>query len=309
MSALRKPSGTFRLTVRIVCWLFTGIAALLSVLCAIGLGVVVNRAPFNQLVAAWINLTIAYYVFFVLLVLASLIYYPHGSIEENAIPTTTDVGDPVDDVKTVDHMKSLRWKCTRKESILVTLSFIMTSICVLIMTSFIYPEAYHSSAGLRIQKLGAVDSTSAKIFLRDPSSNTTHTLYYRQANLSVNFGAIVFEVNTSLDYTQYVSLSGLLPLTTYTYYFDSGPTNNFTTAPLAGTASTFSFYVGSCFLYNVPGMRPAPGWANLDQLLSTDGRDPSRSLIAFIGDFIYSDNPWFKGDSISTYQGTFAFDL
>jgi hypothetical protein len=325
-----KLSAGARLSLKILGWLLVGITILLAGLCVISLAVILNRAPFNQLVAIWINVTITYFVFLTICIVASLIYYPKGTVEENATPTTYESaeGDDVSPLATSpkpsarlaitapsqinsnqpsENRSTILTICTRKEVISINLSFIVVAVSVIIGTAFIFPEAYNNTAKLRIQKLGSLSSNSATIFLRDSfSANLTHVLNYRLANKTAEWNQTSFSVDPAKDFTAFVQLSGLSPSTSYSYYLDKDDTNqfNFTTSPLEGNPAAFSFYFGSCFLNNVPNFMPASGWRNIDRLLSK--RQSISPFILFIGDFIYSDHPWYKGSSINDYSCTFV---
>lgn len=298
-------SKTFRLSAKIGCRLFLGLSVFLAVVAVILTAVALNRAPYNQFVRVWLSVTIAYYAVFVLLVVGSLLCYPKGTIIEHARPTLSDadIVDPVDpdSIESEPVSTKSRCQCSRGEIVVSTACFIMTSVCLLIMTAFMFPEAYHPTRGLRVQRLGSVSSSSARILLRDSSKNKQHRLYYREASSNKSFNEVAFEVDPELDYTRFLTLNGLSPSTTYSYRFDDGPLNNFTTAPLSGSSNAFSFYFGSCFLYNYPNFKDASGWRYVDELLSAVPRDPTKGFIAFLGDFIYSDHPWYRGSGFSTY--------
>jgi len=302
--------SSFPLVARIMGWLVLGITCGLALICAIGLGIMLNRAPFNQITTVWVNLLITYTVFLFILIISSLIYYPKGSVEEHIVSShELSKSNPMTATKrqsrgTKQSMVSRVFFCSRKEIIAVSISVIVVSVCVLLGTALMFPEAYRNTQGLRMQKIGSVDATRAKFFLRDASANLTHVLQYRLAGTGP-WTEIVFTVDPSRDFTRYVTASGLTPSTTYTYRFDSRSDLefNFTTAPVVNSQSNFSFYFGSCFLYNVPNLLPAPGWGYVDKALSE--RDASKSFIMFMGDYIYSDHPWYKGQSREAYFSEF----
>jgi alkaline phosphatase D len=84
------------------------------------------------------------------------------------------------------------------------------------------------------------------------------------------------------------------PATAYEWKFEGDTGSNvFKTNPNQNTSNKFSFYFGSCFLNNFPNFQQAPGFGYVADL--------KPDLFFFIGDFIYSDIPFFRGDDASYY--------
>ncbi|KAF7505267.1 hypothetical protein GJ744_001130 [Endocarpon pusillum] len=170
----------------------------------------------------------------------------------------------------------------------------------------------HSGENLRFSRVGFVDTTSAKVLLREPDSKQLPIYAYYKPEDS-NFWRTadkIYYLDEETDYTYPVTFTGLQSATTYDYALSNNLTGNFTTAPAPGTAAATSltFVTSSCIKANFPynplnHALEIPGFKHLSDILASIP-SPAQFML-FLGDFIYVDVPLRLSSTVSHYRAEY----
>jgi hypothetical protein len=249
--------------------------------------------PFEPVFWAFIGSMIFYWVFSAALVGVSMKVYLLRNEEDN--------------FKTCSKESFIR-EVKRPEFWFFIATLITSFSCMMLLLAFCLPEGFYPSSGLTLRRLASVTADSAALWIRDPTlgENAEVRLEYRINGTSDPFDLSTDSttLNADGDYTGFVRLSGLTAATTYEVRFKQHPEDRlyFKTHPVPGSSNKFSFYFGSCFLHNFPYFQEAPGFGYVLDNLKPD-------LFMFIGDFIYADIPYFRGDDIESYKSLYRHAL
>jgi len=188
-------------------------------------------------------------------------------------------------------------------------SLITSFACMMLLLRFVLPEAFFPSTQLRLQRLAGVTSDSAAIWIRDPNlaENAEVAVLYRLngTNDAFTLSSARATLNYDNDFSAFIRIAGLAPATAYEWKMANSSleeTLSFRTHPAPGQPSQFSFYFGSCFLHNFPYLQEAPGFGYVLDVLKPD-------VFTFLGDFIYSDIPFFRNDAVETYHSLYRHAL
>ncbi|KAK5207348.1 hypothetical protein LTR41_006917 [Exophiala xenobiotica] len=170
----------------------------------------------------------------------------------------------------------------------------------------------HSAQDLSFTRVGYVDSTSAKVLVREPdpaqlpmyaylspadktSWTTTDTIYY---------------LGPDTDYTYSITFEGLKPSKKYTYSLSNDKSGTFTTAAsqYSDAVNSLTFLTSSCIKANFPYRPSAPalaihGFEHLSKVLR--GLPSPASFMLFLGDFIYVDVPLRLSASLAHYRSEY----
>lgn len=127
--------------------------------------------------------------------------------------------------------------------------------------------------------LGALTDTSIKVFCRTSQAASVNVMYKKGADTEVAASGMVNTIATN-DFTATISLSDLLPNTSYDYQIVvdgvTAATSTFTTLPTTDQPARFSFSVGADLL-DMP----------FTIMNSVDAKNPAFNLL--IGDTVYAD--------------------
>lgn len=190
----------------------------------------------------------------------------------------------------ISSVKVVRWSLALLCGVAV--AFFITTIIV------IYYDIINSNPSLALHYKGFVSDTEATLMWRY-SNVTSIVIEYRAVN-STNTPWLVSEikqVDSSTDYVTSIRLSNLTPSTTYLYraVFNGNAYHtefyNLTTMPPSGMPTTFTFVFGSC-VFNK--------FSTSDRFGQMLQQRPNFAL--FLGDWIYSDRPWYSQDNVAYYH-------
>ncbi|KAF7368921.1 Alkaline phosphatase family protein [Mycena venus] len=164
---------------------------------------------------------------------------------------------------------------------------------------FIYrAHILHSSESLAFSRTGYVDSTSARIVLREPAIPSPLRFTYTDSTRSGAKVVHVPELTEESDFTATIKLAGLIPGMRYFYNISGTHTGSFVTSAknlkkfsIISTSCQKPFYPYSPFSHALA----IPGLSHLARHVESEPPE----FILFLGDFIYSDLP-VQLDSLTT---------
>lgn len=172
--------------------------------------------------------------------------------------------------------------------------------------------ALYSARNLRFSRVGFVDTTSAKVLLREPDTKQLPIYAYFRAEDSTAWKTAdkIYRLDEETDYTYPVTFTPLRPATSYAYALSNNLTGNFTTAPAPGTsaATSLTFVTSSCIKANFPynplsHALEISGFQHLSNILSSLP-SPAQFML-FLGDFIYVDVPLRLSSTTSHYRAEY----
>ncbi|KAJ7582448.1 PhoD-like phosphatase-domain-containing protein [Mycena floridula] len=217
---------------------------------------------------------------------------------------------------------SLPISSTRLRNITVAINSIIFFACL----EFTATPYLDTARDLSFTRVGAVYPDSAKIVVRYPAAgNDTKNdvqIFWRQVVADLNETAYpwrdgpLVSLSEEQDWTSTVKLSGLWPSTAYEYALASNRTLlpypatpiSFQTFPdpRLPTGSHFRFVASSCATPNFPYVpfqgRTIKGFDLLANYLSSVKSTAPAEFMLFLGDFIYSDVPFYFGNSKDAYR-------
>jgi hypothetical protein len=222
--------------------------------------------------------------------------------------TTTGVtdDDALEQARVREEGTKLTWSirqvfCTRQFAWAMVWALINAGLFFWMCWYAFYGSNY---AGTQAARLGAIDQVSARLVIRNPEA-TRAVVEWKEASTSVTQWSYTLPlvVPVVTDHTLSYQIQGLTANTKYQYRvsFDTVPEDatifagTFTTQPSSFSGTPFKFALTSCFLYGYPYYGDdVDGWANLKQ--------HSPDFMLFIGDLIYSDQPWYRGDDQANFE-------
>ncbi|KAJ7749323.1 PhoD-like phosphatase-domain-containing protein [Mycena maculata] len=188
------------------------------------------------------------------------------------------------------HLPVLFGTYSRRNPTASFLGLLLNVLAFLACIDFVYrSHVLHRSESLVFSRTGYVDSTSARIVLRDPSAQRLQ-LTYADATGSETTTLKIPALTETSDYTATLQLTGLRPGTRYFYNTTGAQAGSFLTS--APGAKKFSLISTSC-------QKPFYPYDPLSHSLGIQGlHHPARyaeeappDFVLFLGDFIYSDLP------------------
>ena len=170
----------------------------------------------------------------------------------------------------------------------------------------------HPVSDLSFSRVGFVDSTSAKVILREPDSSQLPVYAYIRSlnNPSWTTTDRIYNLDADTDYTYQLTFTGLLPDTKYVYCLSNDFSGSFTTAPAPYSTkdNSLTFLTTSCIKANFP-YRPFShslaihGFESLSTVVQSL-LSPAAFML-FLGDFIYVDVPLRLSASYEHYRSEY----
>ncbi|KAH9246811.1 hypothetical protein BASA81_015589 [Batrachochytrium salamandrivorans] len=294
-----EGSTVWDLNARICLWIFITFALFLACAVFALCGVVLQLAPFRQIVAVYL-LGMMWFAF-ACLVLPLIFACCYSTERLDYTPERVRLlkGDGGNGRQPLS-----KWR-DRSEvrycGVIAVLSLVVTVVAVNSLR-FILPEVFfHSTTDLEIIRVTNVGPTHALLFVRSPSNLSVLIEVWENNTATSTLPVATVETKTypELDYTAYVNVTHLQANTTYRFLVNSKWIGRFTTQVPRGAKARFSFYFGSSFMANFPDLGLGNhGWEHLATVLQSR---PASSFVLFLGDFIFADHPWFLGNSFFDY--------
>ena len=170
----------------------------------------------------------------------------------------------------------------------------------------------HPVPDLSFSRVGFVDSTSAKVMIREPDPSQLPVYAYLRSVNSPSWTTTdrIYNLDADTDYTYQLTFQLLSPDTKYIYCLSNDITGSFTTAPApySAKASTLTFLTTSCIKANFP-YRPFShslaihGFESLSTVVQS--LPSPAAFMLFLGDFIYVDVPLRLSASYKHYRSEY----
>lgn len=175
------------------------------------------------------------------------------------------------------------------------------------------PILYPSSS-VRFSRVGYVDSSSAKILIREPDTLQYPIYAYLKAHDTGRWTKedTIFYTDDETDYTHPITFEALSPDKRYTYEFSNNLTGTFRTAPSQSRPSPandkLSFLTSSCIKANFPyspfsHALSIHGFKHLSTIIQS--LPSPAAFMLFLGDFIYIDVPLRLSSTTSQYRAEY----
>lgn len=300
-----EGSTVWDLNARICLWVFITFALLLAGAVFAMCGVVLHYAPFRQVVAVYL-LGVAWFAFACLvlpLIFACCYSTERLDYTPERVRLLKGVGRPP---------LSPQWR-NRSEvryCAVIAVLFVVVTAVAINSFRFILPEVFfHNTIELEMIRVTNVGPTHALLFVRSPINSEVLVEVWENNTALSTLPVATVEAKTypDLDYTAYVNVTNLQANTTYRFLVNSKLAGQFTTQVPRGSKARFSFYFGSSFMANFPGLGLGNrGWEHLAAVLQSR---PASSFVLFLGDFMFADHPWFLGNSFFDYASHYRQTL
>lgn len=210
-----------------------------------------------------------------------------------------------------------------RSSFIIFVTFI-NILLMLICTHYIfYPYLFNRQTHLVFSKIGSVTVNEARISGRFPQDN--HVILCYSSSTPINeYSSTLnctnkYEISKENDYVTTAIIKKLKPITLYYYkWFSLKPNNEksiislgnellddskyltFKTAPLPNDQNQVTFGFSSCVMPSFPyGTSGYKGF--------TAASKQNLDFFFFLGDLIYSDNPWLYGTSLEAYRWHYRY--
>jgi alkaline phosphatase D len=172
----------------------------------------------------------------------------------------------------------------------------------------------YPSSGVRFSRVGYVDSSSAKILIREPDTSQYPIYVYLKAHDTGRWTKddTIFYTDEETDYTHPITFEALSPDKRYTYEFSNNLTGTFKTAPSESRPNPandkLAFLTSSCIKANFPyspfnHALSIPGFKHLSTVIQS--LPSPAAFILFLGDFIYVDVPLRLSSTTSHYRAEY----
>ncbi|KAJ9622554.1 uncharacterized protein PV06_01731 [Exophiala oligosperma] len=170
----------------------------------------------------------------------------------------------------------------------------------------------HPARDLSFTRVGFVDSTTAKVLVREPDPAQLPLYVYLSPADKTSWTTTdtIYYLGADTDYTYPVTFGGLQPSKKYIYSLSNDKSGTFTTAPspYSDAANKLTFLTSSCIKANFPYRPSAPalaihGFEYLSKVLR--GLPNPASFMLFLGDFIYVDVPFRLSSSLAHYRSEY----
>ncbi|KIW29339.1 uncharacterized protein PV07_05158 [Cladophialophora immunda] len=170
----------------------------------------------------------------------------------------------------------------------------------------------HPAKDLSFTRVGYVDSTSAKVLIREPDPAQLPMYVYLSPADKTSWTTTdtIYYLGPNTDYTHALSFDGLQPSKKYIYSLSNDQSGTFVTAPspYSEAANTLTFLTSSCIKANFP-YRPTAhslaihGFEYLSKLVRS--LPSPAAFMLFLGDFIYVDVPLRLSSSLAHYRSEY----
>ncbi|OAP64747.1 hypothetical protein AYL99_00719 [Fonsecaea erecta] len=170
----------------------------------------------------------------------------------------------------------------------------------------------HPAKDLSFTRVGYVDSTSAKVLIREPDPAQLPMYVYLSPADKTSWTTTdtIYYLGPDTDYTYALSFGGLQPSRKYIYSLSNDKSGTFVTAPspYSEAANSLTFLTSSCIKANFP-YRPTAhslaihGFEYLSKLVRS--LPSPASFMLFLGDFIYVDVPLRLSSSLAHYRSEY----
>eukprot|EP01130_Rhizamoeba_saxonica_P017617 TRINITY_DN857_c0_g1_i1.p1 TRINITY_DN857_c0_g1~~TRINITY_DN857_c0_g1_i1.p1 ORF type:complete len:454 (-),score=74.67 TRINITY_DN857_c0_g1_i1:1104-2465(-) len=194
-------------------------------------------------------------------------------------------------------------KCSKGSCIkigVVTFFYALAYITTFFVITFMYRPQIFPMENVDIHHIGHVSDTQVKMMWRNPTESVV-SIDFRVVGDDrwLTTGEIPIDVDD--DSTISVTLNNLSPDTEYQYrpFWGSeslGEIRTFRTTVSSSTPTKFSFVVSSC-VYKI--------WQDLKGFETA--LDQSPDFLVHVGDFIYTDQPWFPVEEIEFYRAKYRY--
>ena len=181
------------------------------------------------------------------------------------------------------------------------------SIDLVLRGPLLYP-----AKDLSLARVGYVDSTTAKVLIREPDPAQFPIYVYLSPADKTSWKTTdtIYWMGADTDYTYALTLDHLQPSTKYIYSLSNDKSGTFTTAPsqYSEAANRLTFLTSSCLKANFPYRVTAHSLAihGFEYLSKVLHSLPSpASFMLFLGDFIYVDVPIRLSSSLSHYRAEY----
>ncbi len=170
----------------------------------------------------------------------------------------------------------------------------------------------HPAKDLSFSRVGHVDSTSAKVLIREPDSNQFPIYVYLSPADKANWMTTdtLYYLDPDTDYTHALTFDNLQPSKKYIYSLSNDRSGTFTTAPseYSASANSLTFLTSSCIKANFPYRVNAHslaihGFRHLSKVVQS--LPSPASFMLFLGDFIYVDVPIRLSSSVAHYRAEY----
>lgn len=170
----------------------------------------------------------------------------------------------------------------------------------------------HPVRDLSFTRVGYVDSTSAKVLVREPDSSQLPMYVYLSPADTIGWTTTdtIYYLGQDTDYTHAITFEGLQPSKKYIYSLSNDKSGEFTTAasPYSEASNSLTFLTSSCLKANFPYKPSAHalaihGFDYLSKVLR--GLPSPASFMLFLGDFIYVDVPLRLSSSLQHYRAEY----
>jgi alkaline phosphatase D len=170
----------------------------------------------------------------------------------------------------------------------------------------------HAEKDLSFTRVGYVDTTSAKVLIREPDPAQFPMYVYLSPADKTQWKTTdtIYWMGSDTDYTYALTFDGLQPSRKYIYSLSNDKSGTFTTAPApySDAANSLTFLTSSCIKANFPYRVNAHSLAihGFSYLSKVVRSLPSpASFMLFLGDFIYVDVPIRLSSSLTHYRAEY----
>lgn len=202
-----------------------------------------------------------------------------------------------------------KWKDPQYSYITIGVNILLAlfTIDLVFRGPLLYP-----STDLTFSRLGYVDSTSAKVLIRDPDPAQLPIYVYLSPADKATWTTTdtIYYLGDDTDFTYPITFTGLQPMKKYIYSLSNDLSGTFTTtaAPYSEAAKSLTFLTSSCIKANFPYKAKAHalsihGFQYLSKVIQSLPSPPSFML--FLGDFIYVDVPLRLSSSLRHYRSEY----
>ncbi|KIW92523.1 uncharacterized protein Z519_06370 [Cladophialophora bantiana CBS 173.52] len=170
----------------------------------------------------------------------------------------------------------------------------------------------HPAKDLSFTRVGYVDSTSAKVLIREPNLGQLPMYVYLSPADKTSWTTTdtIYYLGPDTDYTHALTFDGLQPSKKYIYSLSNDKSGTFVTAPspYSEVANSLTFLTSSCMKANFPYRATAHslaihGFEYLSKLVGS--LSSPASFMLFLGDFIYVDVPLRLSSSLAHYRSEY----
>lgn len=243
--------------------------------------------------------------------------FPHPEPEDTAIAETEDAeghAEPAfyEDEKSFFKVFALgipQWKDPQWSYITIGVNVLLAlfTLDLVFRGPLLYP-----STDLTFSRLGHIDSTSARVLIREPDPAQLPIYVYISPADKATWTTTdtIYYLGDDTDFTYPITFSGLQPSKKYIYSLSNDLSGTFTTTspPYSEAARSLTFLTSSCIKANFPYKARAHaltihGFQHLSKVIQS--LPSPASFMLFLGDFIYVDVPMRLSSSLRHYRAEY----